>query len=121
MTDILLNEVKEQGVVKMIEEQSKSMFDDITEKAKKIANGKDMIGFKAFEWEDGYNKAKEYVDNNQDNIEDWSLIDKHDDIMYLVLQLEKVDNPNNFKHMMFIPFEMMGREEGFPLEDGQRL
>lgn len=123
MTNILLNEVKEMGVVKMIEEQSKSMFDDIIERVKDISDKRGMIVFKAIEWKDGYNQAKEYVNSKQENIEDWSLIDKHDDIIYLVLQLSKVENPNNFKHIMFIPFEMIDKNDidTYPIEEEQRM
>ena len=111
MIDIILNKVLEVGVAKIIKEQSNSMFDDIIEKAKQLGKRKGMVVFKATEWEDGYDNAKEYIDNNQENIEDWSLIAKNDDIMYLILQLGKISNPNNFKHIMYIPFEMVEPEE----------
>ena len=113
----ILNIVKEQGIVKIIEEQSKSIFDDIIEKAKQIGKQKDMVVIKANEWEDCYDQSKKFTDKYQDNIEDWSLIAKQDDIIYLVLQLGKVKNQN--KHILFVPFELMTNDDiiNFPINE----
>ena len=96
------------------------MFEDIEEGAKLLSVKKNMLIFKALEWDDGYIQTKEYIDKNQNNIEDWSLIDKHDDIIYLVLQISTKD-PNHYKHKLFIPYELITREDciNFPIDDSR--
>lgn len=108
--NLILEHVKEKGIVEIILNYSKPMHIDILEKAMEIAKDKDMVLLKAQEWDDGYDKALSILNRSIDTIVYWSLIPKYDDIMYLVIEFDNKSKYGNI-HEIFIPYEMAREQD----------